>query len=126
MEVALNLPTLAPFDAIRWNGEAAQVRVDNVWCDWLAIDDMPLERLVAYCKQHYGRDLWQKRIAEDLVEVLIGMGQSPRDRVKLTVRGIDTKIVSELLDVSMTHKNRQQIWMAAQLEQAEKRRQQRR
>ena len=53
--------------------------------------------------------------------MLDGLGQPPRDRVKLTVRSLETKQVSELLDVRMTHANRTQLWLARQ---AEKERQQ--
>jgi len=112
-----NFPRLAPFDGVRWNdGDVPTVRVENIWCELVAIDDMPAERIIGFCKNHY-HNLWQKRFEEDLVEVLAGLAQQPGDRVKLTVRDPDRKQVSELLDVRMTRANRQQLWLARQAEQ---------
>jgi RNA polymerase sigma factor (sigma-70 family) len=115
LAAATTFPRLAPFDAVRWKGDVPIVRVENVWCELVAIDDLPAGRIVAFAKKHYDK-LWQKRIEEDLVEVLTGLGQQPGDRVKLTVRDPNTKQVSELLDVPMTHANREQIWLARQAE----------
>ena len=100
---------------MRWKSDLPIVRIDNIWCELIAIDDMPAQRIVTFCKKHY-EGLWQKRFEEDLVEVLAAMGQQPGERVKLNVRDPQTRQVSELLDVPMTHANRQQLWLARQVE----------
>ena len=75
-----------------------------------------------FCKTH-APDQMQKRFEEDLVQVLTLLEHPPRnERVKLTVRGVDTKIVSELHDVEMTRDHRQMLWHARQIEERRDRR----
>ena len=92
--------------------------MDNVWCELLAIDDLPVERIVEFCEKNEP-DQPHKRFEEDLVQVLTLLERPPRnERVKLTVRGLDDrKIVSELHDVEMTHDKRQMLWHARQIEE---------
>ena len=117
-----DFPKLAPFDAIKWDGDSPVVRVDNVWCELLAIDDLPVKRIVEFCKKNEP-DQPRKRFEEDLVQVLTMLERPPRnERVKLTVRSVDDrKIVSELHDVEMTHDNRQMLWHARQIEERRER-----
>jgi hypothetical protein len=114
-----NFPRLAPFDGVRWKGDVPIVHVENVWCELVAVDDMTAERIGAFSKKHYHK-IWQKRIEEDLVEVLAGLGQQPGERVKLTLRSLDTQQVSELPDVPMTHANREKVWLAGQAKEQQK------
>jgi RNA polymerase sigma factor (sigma-70 family) len=117
IDPTIEYPKLAPFDAVKWNGDSPVVRVDDVWCELLAIDDLPVERIVQFCKIHEPAQP-QKRFEEDLVQVLTLLEHPPRnERVKLTVRGVDTKVVSELHDVPMTRDHRQMLWHARQIEE---------
>ncbi len=115
VDLAIDYPKLAPFDAVKWSGDSPVVRVDDIWCELLAIDDLPVERIVEFCKTH--ADQPHKRFEEDLVQVLTLLEHSPRnERVKLTVRGVDDrKLVSELHDVEMTRDKRQMLWHARQI-----------
>jgi hypothetical protein len=110
-------PKLSPYDAIRWNDDAPQIHVAGTWYDWLALDDIETTKIVEYTKKNYREWEVKRRIGEDLVEVLTKMGHPPGPTVTLKVRNLDTKEITELKDVPMTHENRQKVWHARQAEE---------
>lgn len=66
---------LAPFTAVRWNElEKPLVEVEGIWYEWLKINDIPVEDIIASVQQTEVRK-WKKRVSEDLVEVLEKMGR---------------------------------------------------
>lgn len=106
-------PRRAPYNAVRWEGETASVRIGEEWVGLASIDGVAVGDIVAYCRQTYGR-IWQKRFEEDLVEVLIGMEHTPGDTVQLVVQEQGAAEPKTLDDVPLTLANRQAIWWAAQ------------
>ncbi len=110
---AQDYPKLAPFQAIEWLGGAEQpptVTLDGETYELLEIDTLSVENIVAFSRGAYGDD-WDKRIAEDLVQVLSEMDAPPRDTVTLLVRVPGEDEVRELSDVAMTEANRRAVWL---------------
>jgi hypothetical protein len=73
-----NFAKLSPFQAVRWVGDTPQVKVDGAFYELVALNDVPVEKIVSFCKSTYsnlGPNWWQKRFDEHLVEVLSTMGQ---------------------------------------------------
>jgi RNA polymerase sigma factor (sigma-70 family) len=108
---------LSPFTGARWNGTHCQVLYNGAWYDLLAIDGQPIEKIVDFAQNQY-RERWQKRIDEDLVEVLDAMnvtvkvaGDQKSGSVSLELRALDGKPLS-VADALMTEGNRWAIWSA--------------
>ena len=102
----------APFTGVRWRGEIPEVEVGGTWMELLAIDGVPAERIVAFCKARYPRPadvLWRKRFSEDLVEVLTAMKKPPGPRVTLALRNLADSSRTEV-EAAMTSENRQHTW----------------
>jgi hypothetical protein len=104
-------PKLAPYSAIRWKDSTPEVKVNEAWCELLAINDVEAKDIVKFCKEKEER-LWQKRFEEDLVEMMARMGHEPGEKVTLKVRDLKTGKTETLKDVPNTHANRQAIWEA--------------
>lgn len=96
---------LAPFDAIRWSPE---VRVDGRWLALRSINGVPVDEISAFAQLAYG-DRWQRRIGEDLVELLAAMGHPVEATVTLTVRDPISGKQWVLEDVPMTAANRSAV-----------------
>lgn len=107
-------PKLAPYTAIRWKDAAPEVQINDTWYAWLAINDTPVEKIVEAAKAKYRGDEWQRRIGEDLVEVVGQMGQELAGEVTMKVRTLDTNETRDLSKVPNTHENRQRVWKARQ------------
>ena len=101
---------MAPYDAVRWHGDTPQVRVAGTWYELDAIDDLPVDQIVAFSKS---RDVsaWQKHFEEDLVELMTQMNHQPGRRVTLLVKELTTG-QTQALDVPMTEENRDALWNA--------------
>lgn len=103
----------SPFDGLRWKGEAPQVQVESTWYALVAIDDVDAAELVRFAQATFGPRMWQKRIREDLVEVMKRMGHEPGEAVTLTVRTLDGGKRKRLEGVAMTREKRKRLWQAA-------------
>ncbi len=102
---------LSPFEAVRWDDMQPEVMLDGEWFDWIAINGIPTEDIVAFSQTYDAR--WKKRVEEDLVELLTVMGHSPDTRVTLVVRSLATLETQTLEGVRMTRANRNAIRDAA-------------
>lgn len=103
---AQDLARVAPFRDIVWEDDQPRILVGEGWFDWLAIDGIPTDTLEAASRSRWA-DLWQKRVAEDLVEVMALLGHAPSSTVELTVR--DSAGVRVLEQVPMTTVDRQAV-----------------
>jgi CubicO group peptidase (beta-lactamase class C family) len=103
----------SPFGAVRWAGFQPEVQVGDEWFKLLSLDRLPAPEIINFSQRTYG-DKWQKRFAEDLVELLTRMGHPPRDTVTLVVQSLTSSETRTLEDVPMTRANRQAIWYAGQ------------
>jgi hypothetical protein len=102
----------APYTGVRWEGDTPVVKIGEEWFKLVSLDGRPLSDIVAFSRRTYGNK-WRKRFAEDLVEVLIGMGHVPKDTVRLVVMPLGSQETRTLEDVPITRANRQAIWDAA-------------
>jgi len=107
------VPKTAPFTAVRWRDAQPEVRLGEEWLELVSLDGIAADKIVAFCKATYD-DKWQKRFAEDLVEVLVRMGHEPADRVRLEVRKPGTSEIRTIDDVEMTAENRKAVRAAAE------------
>jgi RNA polymerase sigma factor (sigma-70 family) len=99
---------VSPFTGLKFRGEAIDVEVDGGWYRLVAVNGVTAERLVAFAKQRFeGR--WQKRVAEDLVEVLGGMKVNVGTKVDLQLEELASKKRVERRDVPLTEANRQRV-----------------
>ncbi|MCZ6602765.1 MAG: hypothetical protein O6952_07160, partial [Planctomycetota bacterium] len=98
-------PRLAPYSAVRWKESTPEVKVDGSWYELIALNGLPCEKIVSFCKETYGAK-WQQRFGEDLVQTLTEMGHEPEETVDLKVRHLEKDEVSLLNDVAMTKENR--------------------
>jgi hypothetical protein len=107
------LPKLAPFTAVRWSGEVADVEVDECFYRLWAIDGVPLDQLASFSKETY-EGQWKKRISEDLVQVMTALGRPPGETVVLSLENLGEG--RELLqkEATMTREKRQRVWLANQ------------
>jgi len=103
----------APFSAVRWRDSIPEAQVKGTWYELIALNDVPVEQIVRFCKERYGR-IWRKRFEEDLTIALDGMGvwehfDSETGTGSLTVRRLDTGETVILTNVAWTGDNRMAI-----------------
>jgi len=102
-------PKLSPFTAIRFENEQVIVAYDGQTYQWLELNEIKVENIVASSRKQFGEQ-WQKRISEDLVELLWGMGHRPGDKVKLRLRDLKTNGDVDVENARMTEENRYAIY----------------
>ncbi len=101
-------PKLSPFTAVRFEDEQVIVAYDGQTCRWLELEGIKVEDIVTSSKKQFGQQ-WQKRISEDLVELLWGMGHRPGNKVKLRLLDLETKQDFVVENAPMTKENRNAI-----------------
>lgn len=89
-----DVPKLSPFTSVGFEEERVFVTYNGQTYEWLELDGIKVDEIVAAAKKYYG-DLWQKRVSEDLVELLGKMGHEPGNEVKL--RLVDQATKQELV-----------------------------
>jgi len=112
---AQDYPQLSPFEALRWEGDQPEVSLGGDWFAPVALDGVPVERVLDYCRRTWP-DRWKKRFAEDLVEALTRMGQTPGGQMDLVLRALDTRKEVRRAGVPLTRENRERIRRAAAAE----------
>lgn len=109
---AVDYPKKSPFNAVRWQGDEPEVRLDDEWFKLVSLNDIPASEIVAFSRRIF-EDQWQQRFEEDLVELLAHMKHPPADTVKLVVQSLTTSKTSVREDVPMTEENRSAIYRAS-------------
>ena len=69
-------PKISPFTDVRFVGERVMVTYGGKDYEWLELDHLTVEDIIESAKERFG-SRWQKRVAEDLVEVLWTMDHRP-------------------------------------------------
>jgi RNA polymerase sigma factor (sigma-70 family) len=74
----LGTATRTIFSAVRWVGSTPQIQVngDDTWYELTGMNDLPAETMTVMAREKYG-DAWQKKFAEDSVELLNAMEPRP-------------------------------------------------
>ncbi len=101
-------PKLSPFTAVRFEDEQVIVAYDGQTYQWVELNGIKVEDIVTSSKKQFG-GRWQKRISEDLVELLWGMGHQPGNMVKLRLLDLKTKQDFVVENAPMTKENRYAI-----------------
>lgn len=99
---------LSPFSEVVFEGETPFVRYEGKWYELLEFDGLEVERIVAFCKQRYDRK-WDRRFAEDIVEVFEAMGKRLGRHVELVLRDKETGKRHKVARARMTEENRKQV-----------------
>ena len=102
-------PRLSPFTEVRFQGDVVIGTYDGHDYEWLELDHLSVKEIVASAKREFGRQ-WQKRVAEDLVEVLWGMDHRPGDTVRLRLRDPATKKENVVSAATMTEQKRWSVY----------------
>jgi hypothetical protein len=74
----------SPFTAVKWEDEKPLVQFEGDWYEFVSIDGIGREELIAACRKDSERR-WQKRFSEDLVEMLKKLGKTPKATVTLVL-----------------------------------------
>ena len=105
-----NFDQLSPFTKVEFVEDKIMVEFDGKSWQWLGLDDLDVDDIVAYSKEKFGASRWQKRIAEDLVEVLAGMDHEPGRSVALRLLNTESGEEVEIAEAAMTEANRLSVW----------------
>ena len=98
-------PKVSPFTSVGFYQETVFVGYEGKTYLWQEIDGIPVAQVVAASKEHFGQ-IWEKRIREDLVEVLWKMDHQPGKTVKLRLQDFKTKKETVVAKAPMTKANR--------------------
>ncbi|MGA2229330.1 MAG: hypothetical protein ABSH22_00245 [Tepidisphaeraceae bacterium] len=98
----------AAFSGVRWNGDVTEVEVNGRWYELVAVDDQPVDKIIAYAKETF-RERWQKRLAEDLDTVMTGMNHPLGSAVDLQLQNLNTHEAVTMNQVPLTPENRNSI-----------------
>lgn len=101
-------PKLSPFTDVRFDDDQVLVTFKGTDYRWRGLDEFTVEDIIASSKKQFG-DRWQKRVAEDLVEVLWGMDHRPSRNVKLHLVEVDTE-AERVAIAPMTESNRWAVY----------------
>jgi hypothetical protein len=99
---------VSPFSGLKFRGDAIDVEVDGAWYRLAAVNGVSVERQVAFAREKFG-GRWRKRIAEDPVEVLTGMGVTVGTKVDLALEEPGSNKRIERRDVPLTEDNRRRV-----------------
>jgi len=102
---------VAPYTGLRIAQDGdIEVRHQGTWWTLDAIDGVTAKELASAAEETFGGDLVEKRLAEDIYEVLTAAGHGPGHEVMLSVSSIETgeKVIFD--GVEMTEDNRRASW----------------
>ena len=102
-------PKLSPFTQVSCHDDNAVVVFSGKRYELISIDGLPAMQILEFCHKTYAAR-WEKRFAEDLVEVLSGMGKTVGSSVNLVLKDLDTDEVIKVSDAPMTTENRRSVW----------------
>jgi len=102
-------PKLSPFTKVSCHDDNAVVVFSGKRYELISIDGLPAIQILEFCHKTYAAR-WEKRFAEDLVEVLSGMGKTVGSSVNLVLKDLDTDKVIKVSDAPMTTENRRSVW----------------
>ncbi len=97
----------SPFDGLRWSGDQPEVQVDRTWYKPIAIDGIAVEEILVLA------DGWapgrEKRLAEDLVPILVKLEWKGDRSVDLDLRSLEDGSAIRLEGVEMTRAKREAL-----------------
>ncbi len=102
-------PKISPFTAVRFDDDRVIVTYKDQDYQWLEIDGIKVEDMIKSAKWRFGF-IWKKRIAEDMIDVLWGMGHQPNETVSLRLKDLETGDVLDITVAAMTSENRTAVY----------------
>ncbi len=100
----------APFTDILFKGEKIEVQVDGTMYELLAINETITADQLVSASKHYDPANWQRRIAEDLVEMTNKEGLPLANIVELKLRTLDKEAKILYITCPMTEGNRRAVY----------------
>jgi len=82
-------PSVSPFSEVRFEQSQVIVTYQKQAYQWLELDGIKVEDISSTAKMYYWGN-WQKRVREDVGDVLWKMGHEPGDTVELRLRNLET------------------------------------
>jgi len=101
-------PKLSPFTAVQFQADTVIVKYQGQQHRWQELNGIATEDVLAAAKKQFSSQ-WKKRVREDLVEVLWGMGHRPGTTVMLRLHNIKSNQELVVYDAPMTAENREAI-----------------
>ena len=106
-------PKLSPFTQVSCHDDNVVVVFSGKRYELISIDELPATQIFEFCQKTYAAR-WEKRFAEDLVEVMSGMGKEAGTIVSLVLKELDTNNLITVPDAPMTAENRRAVWESRQ------------
>ncbi|MEO0446465.1 MAG: hypothetical protein AAF191_10370 [Verrucomicrobiota bacterium] len=100
---------ISPFTEVMFENETILVEYESAKYELVSIAHVTSPTLVSSARKHFGRQ-WQKRIREDITDVLSAAGVSPKRFVPLTLKDRETGTIKEIPHAEMTEENRRKIY----------------
>ena len=100
---------LSPFTEVSCDEDKALVTFSGKRYELVSIDGLTTKQILYFCRKAFAAR-WEKRFAEDLVEVMSGMGREVGSSVNLALKELDTNNVITVPDAPMTADNRRAVW----------------
>lgn len=100
---------LSPFTEVACDEAKALVTFSGKRYELVSIDGLTTKHIIEFCVKTYS-DRWEKRFAEDLVEVMSGMGKQAGITVNLVLKELDSNNAIRVPDAPMTADNRRAVW----------------
>ena len=104
---------LSPFTEVACDEDKALVTFSGKRYELVSIDGLATKQILDFCRKTYSVR-WEKRFAEDLVEVMSGMGEKVGSSVNLVLKELDTNKAITIPDAPMTADNRRAVWESRQ------------
>ncbi len=111
---------LSPFTRVECRGLRARVEYDGRAYELRSIDGLSTRKILEFCRKTYA-DNWEKRFAEDLVEVMSEIGKPPGTTVRLELVDRKTRDASVVERAEMTNDNRERVRRARAGQRGERR-----
>lgn len=96
---------ISPFTGVTFEGETIRVEFQGGDYELVSIESITSADLIKAAKKKFRRD-WQKRIREDIAEVLEAAGVGEVTRVDLELKDPETGEVKKVSGAEMTRENR--------------------
>ncbi|MDF1812985.1 MAG: hypothetical protein P1V20_12245 [Verrucomicrobiales bacterium] len=100
---------ISPFTSVTFENEKIIAEYEGTFYEVSAIEGISSEQLIETAKNHYGAR-WQKRIREDIAEVLVAAGAPDSTQVDLILKDLLTGAETTIKDAEMTEENRRKIY----------------
>ena len=104
---------ISPFTRIEISGESILVEHEEKEYELVSIEGIPTEELIAAAEKRFGRQ-WQKRIREDIAEVLGAAGVKESTHVDLKLRDSVSGTETTFRDVEMTEEKRAEAYQRSE------------